>query len=168
FVKDADEALAETKGDPDGVKPDQIAQEIRCAELLSTPSLVSIGCASSTNLGGAHPEGQRFAYSYGICAGKGPKPVTLGGVCRSGAPCVKTVVAAINRSLASGPAKDANVKISEQSSALEHFAVTKTGLRFFVNDELPQALQAAGAVDVPFRDLKSVLREDGPLAELLR
>jgi hypothetical protein len=49
---------------------------------------------------------------------------------------------------------------------LKYFAITNTGLRFFAND-LPHAIGSAAVVDIPFKQLSSILRRDGPLAGFL-
>jgi hypothetical protein len=164
FTKDADEAMAEARGDRRALTPDQLALDIKCEEALATTTLLSIVCSCYTNLGGAYPNLDTFAYNFALCAGKGASYLTLAALCTPEAGCKRTILDLIRRKLA---AKKIDVTLDENAEALKRFAITQTGLRFFANDDIPHAIASTGTIDIPFEMLRAVLSRDGPLAGLL-
>jgi hypothetical protein len=167
FNKSADEAIAGTKDEPDGLKPDQVGLEIDCQQTFLSDTLFSIACTDVPALGGPYPDVQHFAYNFQFCANDKVRALHLPDVCRPGAACTKAIAKLINQTLKAGLAKDADVQIDAQSDALKKFAVTPKGLRFFVNEELPHVLDEAGTIDIAFGKLTAVLKADSPLAGLL-
>jgi hypothetical protein len=89
--------------------------------------------------------------------------VTLASLCKPDAPCTKAILDLIRHKLA---ARKVDVTLDEHAEALKQFAITRSGFRFFANDDLPHVIQSKGIVDVPFERLHAVLRHDGPLAGL--
>ena len=165
FVKYADQAITESKGDPEPLTPNQLGQQINCDLAGTTKTMVSIECAMTTFVGGAHPGEDHLTYNFGICARKGVVALTLRGLCRLHAPpCEEAALGILNRELM---ARGVDVKLDEHADALQHFAITQVGLRFFANDDLPHVLRSAGTIDIPFARLHDVLRNDGPLAGLV-
>lgn len=163
FTKNADELIETEKNDPTSLTPDRVALEIKCDQALITTSLLSISCTSYRDLGRPYPNLESFAYNFALCAGTRARYVTLASLCKPDAPCKRTILDLIRRELA---ARKVDVTLDEHAEALKQFAVTRSGFRFFANDDLPHVIQSAGIIDVPFERLSAVLRHDGPLAGL--
>lgn len=167
FAHDADEAIAESKEDDEPLKPQGMDQKISCQDDSATTTILSVECTSSSNLGGAHPQEEHFTYNFALCAGKRVTPLTLDAICKPGVPCKKAITRALQQKLSTGPTKGIELDLDDLAEALKRFAITRTGLRFFANDDLPTAVQSAGTIDIPFSQLAGVLRNDGPLLGLV-
>jgi hypothetical protein len=163
FTKSADELIETEKNDPEPLAPNRVALDIQCEQSVTTATLLSITCTSSRDLGGAYPNLESFAYNFALCAGTRAGYVTLASLCKPDAPCTKAILDLIRHKLA---ARQVDVTLDEHAEALKQFAITRSGFRFFANDDLPHVIQSKGIVDVPFERLHAVLRHDGPLAGL--
>ncbi len=166
FTKDADDATAGSEGDLR--TPNQMVLDIRCDEALATTTLLSIECKSYSDLGGAYPNEDHFAYNFSICAGKPSSSLTLAALCKPDASWKRTTLDLIRRKLLrklSSQGVD-SLNLDDYLGALTYFAITRSGLRFFAND-LPHVIASAAVIDIPFKQLSSILRRDGPLAGLL-
>jgi hypothetical protein len=164
FTKDADDAIAEAKSDPQPLTKDRIVQEIKCDKVLATTTTLSIVCTCYANVGAAYPNVDYFSYNFSMCEKKGASTLTLAALCKPDAPCKSAILDFVRRKLA---AEKIDVVLDENAEALKRFAITRTGLRFFANDDLPHAVASSGTIDIPFERLGAVLRRDGPLAGLL-
>ncbi|MGD0676529.1 MAG: hypothetical protein ABSC94_14010 [Polyangiaceae bacterium] len=166
FMRDADNATAGSEDDLG--TPNQMVFDIRCDEALSTTALLSIECKSYSDLGGAHPNDEHFAYNFGICAGKPCTSLTLAALCKPDASWKTTILDLIRQKLLRKLSTQGVefLNLDDYSGALKSFAITSTGLRFFAND-LPHVIASAAVIDIPFKQLSSILRRDGPLAALL-
>jgi hypothetical protein len=167
FTTSADQLIA---GSGDNFETTaRMAFDIKCDEAVATTTLLSIECTSYINLAGAHPNVEHFAYNFGLCSGRHPTSLALAALCKPDTGCERTVLDLIRRKLRRTLSRQGVnfLNLDDYSGALEFFSITRTGLRFFAND-LPHAIASAGTIDIPFKQLNSVLRRDGPLAELLR
>ncbi len=164
FIKSADLAIAESKGDPEPLTRKRVGFDITCDKAGSTTTMLSIVCKRYTYLGGPYPNVDHITYNFGLCAGQHAVALTLGALCRPDAQCEKTILDLLNRELS---ARNVEVKLDEHAEALKTFAITQAGLRFFANDDLPHVIESAGTIDIAFAQLWNVLRGDGPLAGLV-
>ena len=164
FEHGADEEIADSRDQEWPVTRDRVSLAIRCDEAGATRTMVSIECTSTHYLGGAYPARDHFTYNFGICAGRGAALFGLRVLCRPDLECEDTISDLVESRLS---ARDVEIHLDGRSEALGNFAVTRAGLRFFV-DDVPHAIQSRGTVDIAFSQLSGVLRHDGWLAGLAR
>jgi len=166
FRQDADEIVTGSGGQDPLSAPNRMALDIRCDEAVATTRVLSIACDAYVNLGAAHPNDTHFTFNFAMCSGKSTA-LTLAMLCQPDRPWKQTILDLIGQALRRKLAKlgTSFLVIDEYASALETFVITRTGLRFFAND-LPHVEAVAGTIDIPFTQLKSVLRRGGPLAGL--
>jgi hypothetical protein len=164
FVKEAESQ----GGTPD---PDNARWfEGKCETAYHSKSFVSVACETMEGPG-AHPHLDKFAYNFQICPEV--RVLALADVCRALPECRKKIIQLINDDFRTGEKKQTDIQFRDgpvphgESTdpdlpipALRTFAITPTGLRFYLFDELPHVLQAFAVIDIPAAKVRPVLRDE--------
>jgi hypothetical protein len=164
FVQEAENQDVESE--PDNAR----WLEGKCEAAYHSKSFVSVACDTMEGPG-AHPNLDKLAYNFQICPEL--RLLALTDLCRSLPECRKRIVELINDDFRTGDKKQTGIQFrtgpvphgessdpEHRVAALRTFAITPTGLRFYLFDELPHVLQAFGVIDIPAAKLRPVLRED--------
>jgi hypothetical protein len=127
FFSDARDAVREGQSAKDFVN------ECTCQASLVSPTLVSVGCANETSLGGAHPSWQYVGFTFALANGKA-KAIAFDDVCMPRAKCTRRL-AELFKQMPNGPPSYDDQELSSYL-AKPTFVLGPTYLRVLIEEDL--------------------------------